>query len=138
MPKVVNAKLRDDDVITLERKSQELGYETVDELLRDFARSKVYLSETKGIPFEIDYEKLATFIVNKSMTSERLNSNSLNNSPRRDWSSGQDIGFPSQLRGFECSALLSVGRNSSIPHTTFFIVDKLLTGNSNLTLYNAL
>jgi len=43
MPKVVNAKLRDDDVITLERKSQELGYETVDELLRDFARSKVYL-----------------------------------------------------------------------------------------------
>jgi len=94
MPKVVNAKLRDDDVITLERKSQELGYETVDELLRDFARSKVYPSRTKGIPFEIDYEKLATFIVNKSMTSERLNSNSLNNSPRRDWSSGQDIGFP--------------------------------------------
>jgi len=33
---------------------------------------------------------------------------------------------------------LSVGRNSRIPHTTYFIVDKLLTGNSNLTLYNAL
>ena len=65
MPKVVNAKLKDDDVIALNRKLQELGYDTVGQILRDFARDKVYLGRTKGIPNDIDFAKLAEFIVAK-------------------------------------------------------------------------
>ena len=62
MPKVVNAKLLDGDVIALNRKLQELGYDTVGQFLRDFARGKVYLSRTKGIPLELNYVMLARMI----------------------------------------------------------------------------
>ncbi len=43
MPRVVNAKLTDNDTIALNRKFQELGYDTASQLLRDISRSKVYL-----------------------------------------------------------------------------------------------
>ena len=46
-------------------KLQEFGYDTVGQFLRDFARSKVYLSRTKGIPFDINYDMLSSLIKDK-------------------------------------------------------------------------
>ena len=65
MPRVVNAKLTDNDTIALNRKFQELGYDTASQLLRDISRSKVYLSLTKGIPFDINYDMLSSLIKDK-------------------------------------------------------------------------
>ncbi len=50
-------------VIALDRKCQDRGYDTVGRLSRDCARSRVFVSLPKGIPFGIEHETIVALLV---------------------------------------------------------------------------